>query len=250
MTWRLTGPVALRRESGACSHPSEISERLLPRRLEYPFQRTPVQAPVGRIHGTLRAHGRPPTCLSSSPSRGFGNQAKSTDSSETAIQVGRPWRSADVARTAIRVLSSRATGRQRNAEPPPLRTSDRPSNRDHLQRRARKLRCPRTKSSTLGQRQRERSRLAADICKLSPPPCGLSSRFLAVNEARRQALLPHSSKIWCFPRHSSTSRALPRCGQRPAQVSHPRPSRPSRPSRGTATRPKLRWRAIAHRWIS
>jgi hypothetical protein len=117
-------------------------------------------------------------------------------------------------RTANRVLSSRATDRQRNAEPLPLRTSDRPSNRDHLQRRARKLQCPRTRYSTLGQCQTERSRLAANICKRFLPPCGLSSRFLAVNEARRQAQLHHSSKIWCFSWHSSTSRALPPCGQR------------------------------------
>jgi class 3 adenylate cyclase len=52
-----------------------------------------------------------------------------------------------------------------DGEPLPLRIWDRPSNRNRLQRRARKLQCPRTKYSTLGQRQRERSRLAADICK-------------------------------------------------------------------------------------
>jgi hypothetical protein len=102
-------------------------------------------------------------------------------------------------RTANRVLSSRATDRQRNTEPLPLRTSERPSNRDHLQRRARKLQCRRTKYSTLDQCLRERSRLAANICKRSLPPRGLSSRLLAVNEAQRQAPLRHSRKMYPDP---------------------------------------------------
>ena len=56
-----------------------------------------------------------------------------------------------------------------------------------------------TRYSTLGQCQTERPRLAANICKRSLPPRGLSSRLLAVNEAQRQAPQRHSRKVYPDP---------------------------------------------------